>query len=298
MHLRKTKTNNGRIYLAIVDSFYDKQKKMSRSKTIESLGYLDVLEKEYDDPITHFQKRIERLKKEKQVVFWSEKYAKRAKADREAALTKARDLAKNPGNYTRATSYGAAKYIKKLDYDKETGEILTATSVLDIDKDKIREEEALDGYYMLLTSEMETSDDKIIDMYRGLWRIEESFKITKSELEARPVYVWTREHIEAHFLTCFIALTIARILENKLERKYSIGTILASLSKAECSLIQQNYYLFDYYDEVLKDIGKNMDIDFGKRIRTLGEIKKILAKTKKAEKHHENLTNQKTRQAL
>ena len=59
MHLRKTKTNNGRIYLAIVDSFYDKQKKMSRSKTIESLGYLDVLEKEYDDPITHFQKRIE-----------------------------------------------------------------------------------------------------------------------------------------------------------------------------------------------------------------------------------------------
>lgn len=298
MHLRKTKTNNGRIYLAIVDSFYDKQKKMSRSKTIESLGYLDVLEKEYDDPITHFQKRIEQLKKEKQVVFWSEKYAKRAKADREAALTKARDLAKNPGNYTRATSYGAAKYIKKVDYDKETGEILTATSVLDIDKDKIREEEALDGYYMLLTSEMETSDDKIIDMYRGLWRIEESFKITKSELEARPVYVWTREHIEAHFLTCFIALTIARILENKLERKYSIGTILASLSKAECSLIQQNYYLFDYYDEVLKDIGKNMDIDFGKRIRTLGEIKKILAKTKKAEKHHENLTNQKTRQAL
>ena len=298
MHLRKTKTNNGRIYLAIVDSFYDKQKKMSRSKTIESLGYLDVLEKEYDDPITHFQKRIEQLKKEKQVVFWSEKYAKRAKADREAALTKARDLAKNPGNYTRATSYGAAKYIKKVDYDKETGEILTATSVLDINKDKIREEEALDGYYMLLTSEMETSDDKIIDMYRGLWRIEESFKITKSELEARPVYVWTREHIEAHFLTCFIALTIARILENKLERKYSIGTILASLSKAECSLIQQNYYLFDYYDEVLKDIGKNMDIDFGKRIRTLGEIKKILAKTKKAEKHHENLTNQKTRQAL
>ena len=54
--------------------------------------------------------------------------------------------------------------------------------------------------YMLLTSEMETSDDEIIDMYRGLWKIEESFKVTKSELEARPVYVWTKEHIEAHFL--------------------------------------------------------------------------------------------------
>ena len=201
-------------------------------------------------------KKIKKQVDEKQVVFWSEKYAKQAKAEREAALTKARDLAKNPGNYTRATSYGAAKYVKKIDYDKETGEILTASSVLDIDEDKIREEESLDGYYMLLTSEMETSDDEIIDMYRGLWRIEESFKVTKSELEARPVYVWTKEHIEAHFLTCFVALTIARILENKLERKYSIGTILESLSKAECSLIQQNYYLFDYYDEILKDIGR------------------------------------------
>ena len=66
-----------------------------------------------------------------------------------------------------------------------------------------------------------------------------------------------------------------------MERKYGIGTILESLSKAECSLIQQNYYLFDYYDEVLKDIGRVTDIDFGKRIRTLGKIKKALAKTKK-----------------
>ena len=226
-------------------------------------------------------KKMKKQVDEKQVVFWSEKYARRAKAERETALAKARDLAQNPGNYTRATSYGAAKYVKKIDYDKETGEILTSSSILDIDEEKIREEEALDGYYMLLTSEMEASDDEIIDMYRGLWRIEESFKVTKSELEARPVYVWTKEHIEAHFLTCFVALTIARILENKLEQKYSVGRILDSLSKAECSLAQQNYYLFDYYDEVLKDIGLIMDIDFGKRIRTLGEIKKILAKTKK-----------------
>lgn len=226
-------------------------------------------------------KKIKKKVDEKQVVFWSEKYAKRAKAEREAALAKARDLAANPGSYTRATSYGAAKYVKKVDYDKDTGEILTASSILDIDEDLIREEEALDGYYMLLTSEMDTPDDKIIDMYRGLWRIEESFKITKSELEARPVYVWTREHIEAHFLTCFIALTISRILEMKLEHKYSTGRIIDSLSRAECSLLQQNYYVFDYYDEVLKDIGNVTNIDFSKRIRTLGEIKQVIADSKK-----------------
>ena len=226
-------------------------------------------------------KKIKKQVDEKQIVFWSEKYAKRAKAEREATLAKARDLAANPGSYTRATSYGAAKYIKKVDYDKDTGEILTASSILDIDEDLIREEEALDGYYMLLTSEMDTPDDKIIDMYRGLWRIEESFKITKSELEARPVYVWTREHIEAHFLTCFVALTISRILEMKLEHKYSTGRIIDSLSRTECSLLQQNYYVFDYYDEVLKDIGNVTNIDFSKRIRTLGEIKQVIADSKK-----------------
>lgn len=226
-------------------------------------------------------RKIKKQIDEKQVVFWSKKYATRAKAEREAALAKARDLAKNPGNYTRATSYGAAKYVKKVEYDKQTGEIITASSILDINKDLIREEEALDGYYMLLTSEMDTPDDKIIDMYRGLWRIEESFKITKSELEARPVYVWTNEHIEAHFLTCFVALTLSRILEMKLEHKYSAGRILESLSKASCSLIQQNYYMFDYFDEVLKDIGDLMNIDFAKRVRTLGDIKQILADTKK-----------------
>lgn len=226
-------------------------------------------------------KKMDKQVDEKQVVFWSEKYAKRAKAEREATLAKARDLAAHPGNYTRATSYGAAKYVKKIVFDKDTGEILTASSILDINEDLIREEEALDGYYVLLTSEMEESDDKIIDMYRGLWRIEESFKITKSELEARPVYVWTREHIEAHFLTCFVALTISRILEMKLEHRYSTGRIIESLSKSECSLLQQNYYIFDYYDEVLKDIGKVTGVDFSKRIRTLGEIKQELAETKK-----------------
>lgn len=227
-------------------------------------------------------KKMKKTVDEKQVVFWSEKYAKRAKAERAAAIAKAQDLAKNPGSYTRATSYGAAKYVKKVDYDKDTGEILMASSILELDEEKLREEEALDGYYVLLTSEMNRSDDDIIDIYRGLWRIEESFKVTKSELEARPVYVWTRDHIEAHFLTCFVALTIARILEMKLKQKYSVGRLLDTLSKAQCTLVQQNYYLFDYYDDVLKDIGTVMDIDFAKRIRTLGEIKKVLANTKKS----------------
>ena len=65
MHLKKTPNPKGRIRLSIVDSYYDKEKKYARQKTIESLGWLDELEKQYDDPIAHFTKRVEQLKAEK-----------------------------------------------------------------------------------------------------------------------------------------------------------------------------------------------------------------------------------------
>ncbi|MCZ0704676.1 transposase, partial [Natronobacillus azotifigens] len=179
-------------------------------------------------------------------------------------------------------SYGAAGYIKNITIDKETGEIITPQKELQFDDEKLKEEEALDGYYAIITSEYKENDDRIIDIYRGLWRIEESFRVTKSDLEARPVFVSKEEHIHAHFLTCFISLVIARIIEVKLKYKYSVGKLLESLSKAECSHMKQNYYLFDYYDEVLEDLGDLFDIDFSKQIRSQGEIKKILAKTKKS----------------
>jgi transposase len=217
---------------------------------------------------------------EKQVVFYSEKYDKRAKAERAVAVAKAQELVTNPGKYTQATSYGASGYVKNIEFDKETGEILKTSKKLEIDWKKLEEEEALDGYYVIVTSEYKESDDRIIEMYRGLWKIEESFRVTKSDLEARPVYVSRNDHIEAHFLTCFVALVIARILEMKLDHKYSIGRILESLNQAECSHIQQNYYLFDYYDEVLKDIGDKFEIDFNKKILSLGEIKNILGQVK------------------
>lgn len=217
---------------------------------------------------------------EKQVVFYSEKYAKRARAKREVALQKARALADDPGSYTNATAYGAAKYIKKIEFDKDTGEILEASSILEIDMEKVREEEAFDGYYLIITSEMGESDDRIIDMYRGLWRIEESFKVTKSELESRPVFVSTKEHIEAHFLTCFVALMLTRILEMKTERLYSIGKLIDSMAQSNCTYLKENLYLFSYYDEVLEWIGKKTGIEFDHKILSLKEIKKILGDTK------------------
>ena len=186
-----------------------------------------------------------------------------------------------PDKYSRATSYGAAGYIKNIAFDKETGEILSPKKLLELDIEKLEAEEALDGYYAIVTSEYKESSNHIIDIYRGLWRIEESFRVTKSDLEAQPVYVSRKEHIQAHFLTCFIALIIGRIMELKLEHKYSIGRILESLAGSTCTHMKQNYYLFDYFDDVLEAVEQTFKIDFSKRVRSLGEIKKILAATKK-----------------
>lgn len=226
-------------------------------------------------------KKLKKTVDEKQVVFYSEKYDKRAKAERASAVAKAQDMIANPAKYTRATSAGAANYVKNIDFDKDTGEVLSLSKVLALDIDKLKAEEALDGYYVIVTSEYKETDDRIIEIYRGLWRIEESFRITKSDLEARPVYVSREDHIQAHFLTCFVALVIARILEMKLLHKYSITRMLESLKKSECSHLQQNYYLFDYCDEILLDIGTTFSIDFMRRIRTLKDIRKIFADTKR-----------------
>lgn len=226
-------------------------------------------------------KKMNKVIDEKHVVFYSQKYAKKARKDRENTLKKANDLINSPSKYNHSTSYGAAGYIKNIEFDKETGEILAHEKKLILDTDKIKEEEALDGYYLLATSEYLESDVAIIEMYRGLWRIEESFKITKSDLESRPIYVSRQDHIEAHFLICFVALIIIRLLEMKTKHKYSVAKLLESLAKAECIHVKENLYLFGYYDETLKEIGNITNIDFSKKMLPLGEIKKILGNTKK-----------------
>ena len=219
---------------------------------------------------------------EKQVIFWSADYAKRAKAERQPAIEKAKDLIGNVQKYNKKNCVGASKYVKHLVFDEATGEIIKAKSKLSIDEEKIAEEEKYDGYYLIVTSEMDKTDEEIIDIYRGLWRIEETFKVTKSELKSRPVYVSRKEHIEAHFLTCYIALVHSRILQHKLDKKYSVGKILESLSNCNCSNYHENYYLFDYYDTVLKDIGNIINVNFSLKNRTLQDIKKNLSNSKKS----------------
>lgn len=212
---------------------------------------------------------------QKQMVYYSKKYAKKQKKDRDKAIAKAKELIANPGRYTRATSIGAAGYVNNIKFSKETGEIPDGL-LLTLNEARIREEEKYDGYYSIVTSEKRLSDKEILDIYKGLWEIEDSFKIIKSEFKARPVYVKKDEHVEAHFLVCFVALVIMRVLEQMLRKKHTVRQIRNSLISYSCSYLEQNYYLFDYRDDVIRSFESVFGFDLGKKIMSQAEIRKIL----------------------
>jgi len=264
-------------YVLDEDGYIYNQDKTYKKKSRKCPREIIITKKDKDGRTIKVKQNVD----EHQVVFWSADYAKRAKAERQPAIDKARDLIGNVQKYNKKNCVGASKYVKHLVFDKNTGEIIEAKSQLSLDEDKIAEEEKLDGYYMIVSSEFDRTPDEIIDIYRGLWRIEETFKVTKSELDTRPVYVSRKDHIESHFLTCYISLVLSRVLQHKLDKKYSVAKILESLSKSTCCNEDENIYLFNYYDAVLKDIGDVTNIDFSLKRRTLQEIKKISGSVKK-----------------
>ena len=218
---------------------------------------------------------------EKQVVFYSRDYDKKAKAEREKVIKKAEDLLRDPAKFNKYNTHGAAKYIEHIEYDEATGEIIEAKSVIKFNYAKLAEDEKYDGYCVIATNAFDKGDDWVIDKYKGLREIEEAFKITKSDLEVRPAFVKRIDLIEAHFLTCFIALTIIRLLEKRLGGKHTSSRLLDSLARACCANISENIYMSYYFDDVLKDVGEALGIDFSAKFRTLQQIKTLIGGTKK-----------------
>ena len=196
---------------------------------------------------------------QKQMAYYSEKYAKKQKHDRDIMVARAKDLIKHPKKYDKVTSAGSAAYVLNISFSKDTGEIVDGKA-LELDLEKIKEEEKYDGYYSIVTSELKMPDMEMREIYRGLARIEDTFKISKSEFDSRPVFVWTNNHIDAHFATCFTALVLIRLLQAKLDNKYPVGRIIKSLKDYCCIPLDKNNYQFTYFDEILKSIGKAFDM--------------------------------------
>lgn len=131
-----------------------------------------------------------------------------------------------------------------------------------------------------MTSELDMTDEDVIETYRGRWRIEESFRITKSDLKARPVYVSRADRINAHFLTCFVSLLILRCLQLKTNFRFSAKRLVNSLNSYSGTKLEENLFVFDHRDKVIDAVGRVCDIDFSLKCRTFGEIKNCSSKQK------------------
>ena len=212
---------------------------------------------------------------QKQMVYYSQKYADKQKRDRQMVIDKAKDLINNPGAYSRATSYGAAGYVNNIKFDKETGAVSNG-SELSLNLEKIMEDEKFDGYYSIVTSEENLSDLELRNIYRGLSKIEETFKITKSEFEARPINVRLEDHIDAHFLICFISLVIIRLLQYDINNKYTIKNILEKMKNFKVTHETGNIYKFIGYKPEIQYLNRKLDLNMDKKYDKRENIKKIL----------------------
>lgn len=221
--------------------------------------------------------------KEQVVCFWSKNYSDREKRKREDLEKRLEEFVENPGKLKSSNSYGIKKYLLVEQVDEETGEMKNDNPVVKINKEKYDRDVETDGYYAIITSELGLTPVEVIEKYRGLWKIEDSFRVIKSDLEGRPVFVRNSSRIEGHFLICFIALTLMRLLEHKLENKFPAHQIQQALKNANCMPIEKGIFLMNKQDAPLKElIGLyNADFDFKYvEIEKIRKLKKYLVHNK------------------
>jgi transposase len=240
----------------------------------------------------------------RQVAFWSRKYQVKARIDRTEAIENAKR------NGTVFNGHAANKYFRKESYDSETGEILKDVAhARMLDEELIKKDEELDGYYIIETNVIGTedgeppwegrarfrdtdllfelnrkvSDGDIVDMYRELWKIEESFKVTKSYLETRPMFVRKPKSIEAHILTCFVALLIIRVLEvKKLRGSIPYSKIVETLRRVYFGYLGSNVYKSMSCDQMLVDIGYSVGLDLSRKFYSKQDIRALNNATKQS----------------
>lgn len=177
----------------------------------------------------------------KVLIYYKKSIANLEKARREEKIRKAKEyLENNPGIVKMSNSRKTNKYLTETNLVKETGEVADEVMIT-LDQEKINEEAKLDGFFCLITSEAEFTKEQILSGYSQLAMIEESFKITKSDLNARPIFVSTENHIKGIFVITFVALMIIRILQHYMnENKISSQRIIEVLNSCNCNEITKD----------------------------------------------------------
>jgi transposase len=178
---------------------------------------------------------------EKLICSYSSKRAAKDRRDRQRQVDKAQKVVDT--NQKSALSHrGYKRFIKAegVEQDKQH---------LALDEDKIKQAARFDGFAALQCSHPDTDALEAIREYRQLWRIEESFRTIKSTMKTRPIFLRTKEHVEGHFVLCFLAFLLERELEYRLKKRnieHSPEQIKTALNSMEFSILDienEPYYL-------------------------------------------------------
>ena len=283
----------------IVSKSLRKTDKAERTWAIDPEGYTVVSEN-----FRHKSRIVKRVVKdengkkhevrEKVVVYWSKAFYERERSENASFMEFLGKLRENPGSYRISSSHskGLRRFLKKEYVNKVTGEKVDSADLMPmIDEAKLTEFNDLMGYYQIVTSELEMGDREVIEKYHGLTQIEDQFREMKGTLETRPVFVQTPEHIKAHLMVCFMALTMIRIIQRKTrlsakpakgESKWSYGIPGARVSEALAGW--QVLELPGEYYQVLKPKGddifailKAFGMELKQQLYTRGEIREMKA---------------------
>lgn len=216
------------------------------------------------------------------IVSFSLKYLLYCRKVRDEQFKRAEELIKTRKYRKKYTNQNDPNRFIAVEKTTENGEICdTETAVLNL-KRKI-EEEKYDGFYAVCTNLDDIPINTILTINKRRWQIEECFRIFKNEFKARPVYVRTKESIEAHFLICFLALLIYRILENKLDNQFTCREIVDTLRNMALRIQKENIAYSPNYvrtkitDAIHRKFGFRTDYE----AIEYSNLKKILKKIKK-----------------
>ena len=207
------------------------------------------------------------------IITFSEKRLIKDRIDRQRLIKKAERLVANPSNFSAELKKGG-KSLVSVDIDKES---------LTVNYERISEQELFDGMHVIETS-LEEPAEEVLDIYKGLWHIESSFRVLKSQLEGRPVYVRTEDHIRGHFLCCYISLVISRLLEYKLRKRKNsipIGKIVEALNGLRTTKIKLDrlpaIYATTGISEEIKQICAALEMQVPEDYETAASLCKKLA---------------------
>ena len=246
---------------------------------IEALRTDEKLKEIYKDKTFYKERWIkENGLEQRLIVTFSVKYQEYQRHIRNNQIERARKIIENnPKKIGKAKQNDPKRFIETIN-TTSSGEIAEETHY-SINQNIIDEEAKYDGLYAVCTN-LEDDVQDIIKVNHKRWEIEESFRIMKSEFNARPVFHSNEEAIKAHFLICFLALTIYRYLEKKLDEKYTVGEIIDSLKEMDLSVKDgdyiPNYTRTNLTDDLHEKFGFRTDFE----ILTEKNLKKIIKNTK------------------